>query len=103
MRVDAFTCDCAGTGYSGDICQTPGEVEPAIDCRGDMDGDLRVGVADILSVLASFGQFVEPGDDNAAVDFVQNGVVDVADILAVLGWFGVTCSADGPTVGGDGR
>jgi hypothetical protein len=99
----AFACDCTGTGYGWDICQTPGG-EPAAelvsDCLGDINGDLRINVADILAILTAFGQSVEPGDANAAADCMPNGVVDVADVLQVLGWFGATCNADGVQVNG---
>ena len=66
-RPWASTCDCTGTGYHGDICQTPLPVEVcpgAPDCadatvdvrtRADSNGGGTVDVNGLLNVSATFG------------------------------------------------
>ncbi|MAB82012.1 MAG: hypothetical protein CMJ24_01075 [Phycisphaerae bacterium] len=56
---------------------------PPAGCDGDVDGDLEVNVADLLAVIAAWGQ------SGSSADLNQDGVVDVADLLAVIaGWGG---------------
>jgi rhodanese-related sulfurtransferase len=59
-------------------------------CPGDVDGDGVVDVADLLLVLASFGQMASHFERLHA-DLDDNAVVDVADILGVLALFGESC------------
>jgi hypothetical protein len=56
-------------------------------CTADLNGDLVVGVVDLLDLLASFG------DDSGTVvgDINGDGVVGVQDLLNLLSEFGRTC------------
>merc|ERR1712023_162502 len=84
-NMSGFTCDCVGTGLSGDMCQTIGEtiqeVNEVLDgpgCVGDADWDLDVDVEDVLAVLMAFGM------ESETADVTMDGVVDIEDILLVL-------------------
>ena len=59
----------------------------ASGCPEDLDGDLLVGVSDVLMVLGEFGctQGCSTGDLDG------DGVVAVGDVLAVLSSFGEVC------------
>jgi hypothetical protein len=57
----------------------PGDSADTI-LRGDVDGDLRVGVSDLLLVLAAWG----PVGDECLADVTLDGIVGVPDLLAVL-------------------
>ena len=58
-----------------------------IDCPGDLDGDLVVGVSDALIVLSDYGCTM-----NCIADVNGDGAVGVADILFVLSVFGSSCN-----------
>ena len=58
------------------------------ECPGDVDGDLSVGVADVLLCLASFSCEVDCGE----ADLDGDGFVNVTDVLFVLSYFGSVCS-----------
>ena len=62
-----------------------------VDCQGDVDGDNRVGVNDLLAVLANIGciSTSEPCEG----DLDGNGTTDNTDLQAVLGNYGNFCSA----------
>ena len=55
-------------------------------CPLDLDGDLAVTVADVLSLLSEFG--CEAGCTN---DVDGDGQVSVADVLTLLSGFGTVC------------
>lgn len=57
------------------VCPVPG-------CDGDVDGDLLVNVADLLAVIADWGQSGSPADMDLS------GIVDVADLLIVIANWG---------------
>ena len=56
-----------------------------IACDGDLDGDLIVGLDDLLIVLGAFGI-----DDGGDVD--GDGTTGLDDLLTVLGNFGTNCN-----------
>ena len=58
-----------------------------VGCPGDLDGDLIVGVSDILQLLGSFGCLGECGNTDVNAD----GAVNVTDVLFILGLFGSSC------------
>jgi hypothetical protein len=65
---------------------------PYPDCIGDVTGDLRVDVNDLLTVLAAFGRW----DCRADADWsdsgeVGEGKVNTLDLLRVLSRYGRTC------------
>lgn len=53
------------------------------DCEGDLDGDGRVSITDLLQILSQWGAC---GDCTA--DFNGDGTVDVTDLLTVLAAWG---------------
>ncbi|MCC6361610.1 MAG: hypothetical protein IT450_22980 [Phycisphaerales bacterium] len=57
-------------------------------CQGDVDGDQRVGLADLLFVL---GEWRRPEPDVAA-DITGDGIVDQLDLNIVLVDFGDDCA-----------
>lgn len=61
---------------------------PVVPCP-DTDGDGVVGLDDLLTVLAGFGDGVGGGASDG--DFDGSGVVGLEDLLAVLGAFGDAC------------
>ncbi len=67
---------------------TPGAENVACaagDCPGDADGDLTVGLSDLLAVLSAWGTT----DPDADVD--DDGSVGLSDLLAVLSNWGTSC------------
>ena len=74
-------------------------------CTADVDGDGVVAVADILAVIASWGE-VGDGTYRPAGDIapMPNGdcTVDVADILGVIGGWGEDCRPRGACCASDG-
>lgn len=62
-------------------------------CQGDMTGDGRVTIVDLLGMLANFGQPFPGGALDG--DFNESGVVDIDDLLLVLGRFGEPCQPIG--------
>ena len=60
----------------------PVEIDPT--CPGDIDGDARVGIEDLLVVLGAWGGAGPAGDTDG------NGTVGVEDLLIVIGAWG-TC------------
>merc|ERR1711871_1096830 len=68
----AFTCDCTGTGFHGDLCQA------AVPCAGDLTGDGRISVADVLEVLAHY-RHADGVTGSNSFDVTEDGRVDVED------------------------
>ena len=62
-----------------------GSCEPC-ECPGDLDGDLAVGVSDILGALSEFGCL-----SNCAADMDGDDQVTVSDFLEILSLYGETC------------
>merc|ERR1711924_307858 len=48
-----FTCDCSGTGYGGDTCDSP--LPESESCVGDITGDQLINVDDLLMLLGQYG------------------------------------------------
>ena len=61
--------------------------ESLFGCPGDVDGDLFVGVGDILAYLSFFGCASECG----ATDLNGDGASNTADLLIMLSLFGTDC------------
>lgn len=72
-----------GLGATGQFCLSglPG-------CPGDLNGDLLVGVMDVLAYLSSFGCIADCG----IADINGDGSVNTTDLLLVLSLFGETCT-----------
>lgn len=84
----------ASANGSTEILAIGFRVAAAIDieqpaCPGDTNGDLTVDGADLVTLLANFGQTTNAGA--AAGDFDESGVADGADLVTLLANFGVTC------------
>ena len=62
-----------------------GSCEPC-ECPGDLDGDLAVGVSDILGALSEFGCL-----SNCAADMDGDDQVTVSDFLEILSLYGEAC------------
>ena len=56
--------------------------DPVDTCPADIDGSGSVDVADVLAVIADWG------DDDSDADVNDDGTVDVNDLLAVIGAWG---------------
>lgn len=56
------------------------------ECPGDLDGDLAVGVSDILAALSEFGCMVD-----CTADMNDDGQVTVSDFLEILSVYGEMC------------
>lgn len=59
-----------------------GDMDPAMACDGDTNGDGMVAVSDLLAVLGAWGA---PGGD---ADVTHDGIVDIQDLLLVLANWG---------------
>jgi len=112
LRIGDYDCNDNGIGDSEDIddgtsndCnanEIPDECEIAADpsldadgsgildeceARGDIDGDGDVDTADLLALLANWGDCPEPPEPCPG-DLDGDGDVDTADLLALLGNWG---------------
>lgn len=59
-----------------------------IPCQGDLDGDRKVGLADLAKLLSNYGK---TGATYSQGDVDQNGVVDIADVALLLSLYGSSC------------
>jgi len=88
-------------GAPADPCSLP---LPAI-CNADIDGEPGVAVGDILAVIATWGE-VGDGTSRPLGDCapMPNGdcMVNVADVLEVIGQWGADCAVYGGCCYGDG-
>lgn len=72
----------AGSAYVFDvICWT--------SCPEDLDGDGRVGVADLSTLLTNFGRADSPSPKQGDVN--QDGVINLEDLAALLVVYGTEC------------
>ena len=62
--------------------------EELFGCPGDINGDLTVGVSDVLAYLSSFGCEVNCG----VADLNGDGAANTSDLLMMLSLFGVVCN-----------
>ena len=62
--------------------------EGLLGCPGDINGDLAVGVADVLAYLSSFGCASNCG----VVDLNGDGAANTSDLLMMLSLFGTVCN-----------
>merc|ERR1719201_2359913 len=83
-----FTCDCSGTGYGGDTCDSP--LPESESCVGDITGDQLINVDDLLMLLGQYGSECPVGSQEHG-DFNIDGYVGVADLLLLLSQFGREC------------
>ena len=58
------------------------------ECPGDLNGDLLVGVMDVLVYLSGFGCNVDCG----VADLNEDGIVNATDLLLMLSLFGTECT-----------
>ena len=83
LRVFTATDACGNTAT---VTQTIHVAAPSTGCPGDVNGDLVVGVADILEILGQFGCTAD-----CPLDLDGDGSTTVSDVLVVLSAFGETC------------
>ena len=72
-----------------DLAQVRAILDADVPCPGDTDGDLTVGLDDLLTVLANFGDAVGGGPSDGDLD--GSGTVGLEDLLVVLSNFGSVC------------
>ncbi len=60
--------------------------DPSEGCSADLDGDLIVGVGDVLTLLGEFGC-----SSGCTADLDADGNVTISDVLNLLGLFGESC------------
>lgn len=63
-----------------------GQVE--IRIMGDLDGDGKVSLSDVIMVIDAFGTFPKHLRWNSSVDLSQDGKIDISDIVLALSAFG---------------
>ena len=80
---DTFNPDQTDTNGNGigDACETPA-------CPADVNGDLVVNVADLLTVIGGWGACAAPCPPNCAADVTDDCTVNVADLLGVISAWG---------------
>lgn len=65
-----------------------GTYEALLGCPGDVDGDLTVGVSDVLAYLSAFGCVSNCG----VADLNGDGAANTSDLLMMLSLFGTVCN-----------
>ncbi len=74
--------------YGNDIEEEIDYINVSIcTCPGDFNGDLSSNISDLLILLAEFGNC----NETCLSDMDGNGVVDAADLLQFLAFFGTDC------------
>jgi hypothetical protein len=73
-------CDIA-SGESNDVNEN--EIPDICECLEDVNGDFLVNVADVLAVIADWGNTA-----NVPADVNNDGIVDVQDLLAIVAAWG---------------
>lgn len=70
-----------------------GFVDGSVDVRmpGDVNGDGKVNMTDIVSVVDAFGSYLGHPRWNSDMDVNQDGRIDMSDIMIILLAFGKTC------------
>ena len=63
-------------------------MKDCLGCPGDINGDLAVGVADVLAYLSSFGCASNCG----VADLNGDGAANTSDLLMMLSLFGTVCN-----------
>jgi uncharacterized protein (DUF2141 family) len=61
-----------------------------INLMGDINGDGKVDMSDIVMLVNAFGSYLGHPRWNAAYDLKQNGRIDLTDIVMALMNFGKT-------------
>ena len=84
VRVFAATDACGNTATATQTIFITND--PPVGCPEDVDGDLFVGVSDVLAALGEFGC-----SDNCTIDLDGDGATTVSDILSLLSAFGEMC------------
>ena len=84
VRVFTATDACGNTATASQTIFITND--PGSSCPGDLDGDLFVGVSDVLTVLGEFGCA-----SGCSVDPDQDGATTVNDVLTILSAFGDAC------------
>ena len=79
IRVGGFSSDSYGNGQlliGGQNCV------PDVPCLGDVNGDLKINVEDLLAVVDHWGEA------SILYDVDDSGIVDSADILLIISNWG---------------
>jgi hypothetical protein len=84
-----------GTGYgSGEYATFRSEIN-SITWDGDANGDGKVNISDLTTVLSNFGKTA--GMSWSTGDFTGDGKVDIKDLTIVLANYGEPASASAPS------
>lgn len=101
-EVYDFSTEIAFTMTASDLASTTTSMdvpEPGV-CVGDVDGNGRIDLEDLVEFLLAYGTALgEPGYDPRA-DFNRDGVVDVADLAGLLAAYGKPCPQGSAEPGG---
>ena len=84
VRVFTATDACGNTATATQTIFITND--PPVGCPEDVDGDMFVGVSDVLAALGEFGC-----SDNCTIDLDGDGATTVSDILSLLSAFGEMC------------
>ena len=84
VRVFTATDACGNTATATQTIFITND--PPVGCPEDVDGDLFVGVSDVLAALGEFGC-----SENCTIDLDGDGATTVSDILSLLSAFGEMC------------
>ena len=84
VRVFTATDACGNTATATQTIFITND--PPVGCPEDVDGDMFVGVSDVLAALGEFGC-----SENCTIDLDGDGATTVSDILSLLSAFGEMC------------
>ena len=84
VRVFTATDGCGNTATASQTIFVTND--PPTGCPEDLDGDLFVGVSDVLAALGEFGC-----SSGCPIDLDGDGATTVNDILTLLSSFGEAC------------
>ena len=59
-----------------------------IPCQGDLDGDRKIGLSDLATLLGNYGK---TGATYAMGDLDGNSVIDISDLALMLSLYGSSC------------
>ncbi len=89
--VDSFAVDMGFLLSAGDrvVISTTFDVDPNPgSCRGDLDGDQRIAISDLVILIGNFGA---DGASSEVGDFDADGEVGMSDLTEILHSFGDGC------------
>jgi thermitase len=84
--IRAVVNDVVGESNMSNNMMVGGQIE--VRAMGDLDGDGKVSLSDVIAVLDAFGSFPEHHRWNPDADLSQDGKIDLGDIILALSTFG---------------